>query len=926
MSIIETIVWPFLTSVAKYHVWLALCFALGLCIYGSLTETHPLYGRLAFSALLDLYLFKVSTILGLVFFGLVWFVMVVLHDLAFRLAVLWFAVFFLLTRVKAWAAVLFIWGSGHIFNYYVYGPWYLVGYLPMTILFAFLWQDVVYEITYMVPLKYPAHLYPVWPLLSRCLSDALSNLDWVGPLTSIPATLVPLITAAASSIIGSPTIPPATLRLFRSKLACRCLVGRAPITNPVPVLLPRLLLLPRSAYAEWVIRRWERRSRSTSPSSLLVLRLRLSLPPWSFRFPRDFHLANLRRRLRVASASYPKGLMAGTLTPRVFWLMTSSVILGRSKGETSARGRATAQPPPVVSSVPPVTPAPGPRPVARSPSSVAPKRYVKGPRNEDMDRILQDIRRNGTRRRWGFPITDDEITLLPSLPPSPPPSPAPAPQVCESATPDFATEPVQLPEPVVPSSVVEPEAAPLAIPAEPATEFPQATPGGSWFPALATGPCMESPNPSALVGTAPAEVDNSAREEPEPSTSAVEEFSGHGSAHDDNMSDVASEHSNGSEMSVQYPDTVAAESSASAAGSASNAAPPPAEDGDIVITDRPPWKLENMSALLEAISSINVNDPSPNPVSESAPPSPSSDVFMPPTPVSQLVAVPALAESPLAPSPDLSFRASVAGPPPSAPQPQPPAQSVFGGSEAAPVAQTTDSDFSPSVAGPPSSGPQTPAQYVFGGPEAAPVAPTTGSGFTFSLSHAPKYTFQTPTPQPQTPSVASSPTEDEDSTIADMENQISGGEGVTFEDVPIPEPATSSMAADAVAAVAFQAVSLTFEVPPPSTPPVLSSLPPTPTSVPLTSIPGLTLFNASLASSSASQEAKGKEKAVEETTDDEVGDTSLQEGSVGEVAARKAAIAKTKTRHFLKGCARLDRERAKAKAEQGKAKAREDSV
>lgn len=105
MSIIETIVWPFLTSVVKYHVWLALCFALGLCIYGSLTETHPLYGRLAFSALLDLYLFKVSTILGLVFFGLVWFVMVVLHDLAFRLAVLWFAVFFLLTRVKAWAAV-----------------------------------------------------------------------------------------------------------------------------------------------------------------------------------------------------------------------------------------------------------------------------------------------------------------------------------------------------------------------------------------------------------------------------------------------------------------------------------------------------------------------------------------------------------------------------------------------------------------------------------------------------------------------------------------------------------------------------------------------------------------------------------------------------------------------------------------------------
>lgn len=861
----------------------------------------------------------------------------------------------------------------------------------MTILFAFLWQDVVYEITYMVPLKYPAHLYPVWPLLSRCLSDALSNLDWVGPLTSIPATLVPLITAAASSIMSvvewsfresartanrrarrNLRPVPVETGLWFNPVTRQWLPDNSPrhaATVPVKAGMPlsgrsRSYHKPRprpAAAAAPVtkerlrrmgdppvgapisVHKPEQSSRPAPPPqpAPVVVPVPQGLPPRqpstaaarSISFiskgadGRNTHSSSVlvddKFCGRFPGIARGLGLVqSGTnITPD-----NMHEILGRSKGEMSARGRATAQPPPAVSSVPPVTPAPGPRPVARSPSSVAPKRYVKGPRNEDMDRILQDIRRNGTRRRWGFPITDDEITLLPSLPPSPPPSPAPAPQVCESATPDFATEPVQLPEPVVPSSVVEPEAAPLAIPAEPATEFPQATLGGSWFPALATGPCMESPNPSALVGTAPAEVDNSAREEPEPSTSAVEEFSGHGSAHDDNMSDVASEHSNGSEMSVQYPDTVAAESSASAAGSASNAAPPPAEDGDIVITDRPPWKLENMSALLEAISSINVNDPSPNPVSESAPPSPSSDVFMPPTPVSQLVAVPALAESPLAPSPDLSFRASVAGPPPSAPQPQPPAQSVFGGSEAAPVAQTTDSDFSPSVAGPPSSGPQTPAQYVFGGPEAAPVAPTTGSGFTFSLSHAPKYTFQTPTPQPQTPSVASSPTEDEDSTIADMENQISGGEGVTFEDVPIPEPATSSMAADAVAAVAFQAVSLTFEVPPPSTPPVLSSLPPTPTSVPLTSIPGLTLFNASLASSSASQEAKGKEKAVEETTDDEVGDTSLQEGSVGEVAARKAAIAKAKTRHFLKGCARLDRERAKAKAEQGKAKAREDSV
>ncbi|RYP66219.1 hypothetical protein DL769_006063 [Monosporascus sp. CRB-8-3] len=178
----------FLAAVAKYHVWLALGFALGLCIYGSLFETHPLFGRLAISVLVDLYLFKVSPLLGLVFASIVWFILKMLYDLAFRLVMSWFVVFLLVARLTHFGR-WFVWTSAMAYFYFGYGPWYAVGVMPSVLLFLMSLDPWVF------PKQY------VWFPKPLRLSEAWSNLDWVGPLTSGgPPSVAPIVAAAAAGV------------------------------------------------------------------------------------------------------------------------------------------------------------------------------------------------------------------------------------------------------------------------------------------------------------------------------------------------------------------------------------------------------------------------------------------------------------------------------------------------------------------------------------------------------------------------------------------------------------------------------------------------------------------------------------------------------------------------------------------------------
>ncbi|RYP65995.1 hypothetical protein DL771_008042 [Monosporascus sp. 5C6A] len=178
----------FLAAVAKYHVWLALGFALGLCIYGSLSETHPLFGRLAISVLVDLYLFKVSPLLGLVFASIVWFILKMLYDLAFRLVMSWFVVFLLVARLTHFGR-WFVWTSAMAYFYFGYGPWYAVGVLPSVLLFLMSLDPWGFQRQY------------VWFPKPLRLAEAWSNLDWVGPLTrGGPPSVAPIVAAAAAGV------------------------------------------------------------------------------------------------------------------------------------------------------------------------------------------------------------------------------------------------------------------------------------------------------------------------------------------------------------------------------------------------------------------------------------------------------------------------------------------------------------------------------------------------------------------------------------------------------------------------------------------------------------------------------------------------------------------------------------------------------
>ncbi|RYP07167.1 hypothetical protein DL765_009241 [Monosporascus sp. GIB2] len=177
-----------LAAVAKYHVWLALGFALGLCIYGSLFDTHPLFGRLAISVLVDLYLFKVSSLLGLVFASIVWFILKMLYDLAFRLVMSWFVVFLLVARLTHFGR-WFVWTSAVAYCYFGYGPWYAVGVLPSVLLF----------LMSLDPQGFPEQ--HVWFPKPFRLAEAWSNLDWVGLLTSGgPPSVAPIVAAAAEGV------------------------------------------------------------------------------------------------------------------------------------------------------------------------------------------------------------------------------------------------------------------------------------------------------------------------------------------------------------------------------------------------------------------------------------------------------------------------------------------------------------------------------------------------------------------------------------------------------------------------------------------------------------------------------------------------------------------------------------------------------
>ncbi|KAK7757920.1 hypothetical protein SLS62_000298 [Diatrype stigma] len=115
--------------------------------------------------------FKLSPFLGLSFLGLVCFVEACYRSLAFCLTILWMALFLVAAQMKgAPAAFMFAWLSGCVWNYWAYGPWFFLGYLPMSVLSMFLSAEANWKFMD-VPEKFPEHQYPVWSLIAKATVD-----------------------------------------------------------------------------------------------------------------------------------------------------------------------------------------------------------------------------------------------------------------------------------------------------------------------------------------------------------------------------------------------------------------------------------------------------------------------------------------------------------------------------------------------------------------------------------------------------------------------------------------------------------------------------------------------------------------------------------------------------------------------------------
>ena len=181
-----------LAAVVKYHQILLASIVCGLYLYGLFFDAHPLFGQIALLLVADIYLAKVSPLLGFAFVLYVWFFLEFMYNFAFRLFVACVSAY---ATIVKFAHPLFYrvlpWLCAHPFCYLAYGPWSIIGLLVVFLPYAFLWRLWDNEIVKVLgsplyPLigPFPSRPSP-WqkarPVLYRLVSEALSNLDWVGP-------------------------------------------------------------------------------------------------------------------------------------------------------------------------------------------------------------------------------------------------------------------------------------------------------------------------------------------------------------------------------------------------------------------------------------------------------------------------------------------------------------------------------------------------------------------------------------------------------------------------------------------------------------------------------------------------------------------------------------------------------------------------
>lgn len=171
MNFILAYVFPFLAAVANYHGRLALCLALGICIFGSLNETLDTTYRLAVFAVVGSGCFKLSPVIGLSFTALICFTETCYRSFALLFFSTWLTFFLAFAQAEGESfTFMFTWVSGLAWNCWAYGPRILPVYLPMSVLFAVLYRDVSIAFRE-VPVKYPEHQYPVWSLITKANAD-----------------------------------------------------------------------------------------------------------------------------------------------------------------------------------------------------------------------------------------------------------------------------------------------------------------------------------------------------------------------------------------------------------------------------------------------------------------------------------------------------------------------------------------------------------------------------------------------------------------------------------------------------------------------------------------------------------------------------------------------------------------------------------
>lgn len=181
-----------LAAVVKYHMPLVCSFVCGLYFYGLFFDAHPLCAQIAILLMADVYLAKVSPFLGISFVFLCWFVLEFMYNFGFRLFMGCASTYALMVKFTHPLFYRMLpWLCAHPFCYFVYGPWSIIALFILLFPYAMIfrmWQDEVVKVVGS-PLYPHFSIYPPrpspWqkarPVLYRLVSEALSNLDWVGP-------------------------------------------------------------------------------------------------------------------------------------------------------------------------------------------------------------------------------------------------------------------------------------------------------------------------------------------------------------------------------------------------------------------------------------------------------------------------------------------------------------------------------------------------------------------------------------------------------------------------------------------------------------------------------------------------------------------------------------------------------------------------